>query len=93
MRAAGTRSITLRLAMSVGWRSGYKLSAMAIYEMYRNTVTSRLFSVCRCLRNTQPITIAHPLVAMHIAYDLRYVGPHVAGHTYLLNQYSLPHLP
>ena len=79
--------------MSVGWRTGYKLSAMAIYEMYRNTVTSRLFSVCRCLRNTQPITIAHPPVAMHIAYDLRYVGPHVAGHTYLLNQYSLPHLP
>lgn len=32
------------------------------------------------------MTIAVACVAMHIAYDLRYVGPHALGKVYLLRQ-------
>jgi hypothetical protein len=57
--------------------------------MYRNLdLSCFLFNISKCFRNIQPIIIAHPLVAIQIAYDLRYVGPHFEGHTYLLTHQS-----
>ena len=34
------------------------------------------------------MTIVQPAVEMHIAYELRYVGPHTLGQTYLVGDMS-----
>ena len=58
------------------------LNPFCLFPASSSSSSSLLFSFTKCCLNTKDIPIANPFVAIQIAYEFRYVGPHAVGHIY-----------